>query len=339
MRISAVTPMKNEGPFILEWLAYHRLIGFNDFTIFTNDCSDGTDLILERLDEMGLVRHLPNPSVVTDATNHHFLMMTYVDASPRLRRSDWFASFDVDEFWCINVGNGRLEDLFGAIGDADLVSGMQLDFGCSGHQTFDPDRLVIERFTHRAEVREAGPDGARKRGTKTIVRRGVPIRRIRNHSPLLEEGARDSVTWVNGSGEPFPPRMGRKGQIKSIGDPHLGADLVQLNHYALRSMEDFLMKSDRGNANHESLPPKFRYWRDYDSNAVEDLRLSSFASDVRDAVAELLKDDELARCHAASVDYRRRRIAELREEPEMARMHQQVRRFHRRRWQEPSDAG
>ena len=30
-----VTTMKNEGPFILEWLAYHRAIGVDDFLINT----------------------------------------------------------------------------------------------------------------------------------------------------------------------------------------------------------------------------------------------------------------------------------------------------------------
>ena len=39
--------MKNEGPYILEWLAYHRIVGFEDFLIYTNDCEDGTTEILE----------------------------------------------------------------------------------------------------------------------------------------------------------------------------------------------------------------------------------------------------------------------------------------------------
>ena len=33
--------MRNEAPFILEWIAYHRAIGFDDFLIYSNDCSDG----------------------------------------------------------------------------------------------------------------------------------------------------------------------------------------------------------------------------------------------------------------------------------------------------------
>ena len=50
MRITSITPMKNEAPFLLEWVAYHRLIGVNDILVFTNHCTDGTDLMLERLD-------------------------------------------------------------------------------------------------------------------------------------------------------------------------------------------------------------------------------------------------------------------------------------------------
>ncbi|MEO0944249.1 MAG: FkbM family methyltransferase, partial [Pseudomonadota bacterium] len=47
------TCMKNEGPYLLEWLAYHRSIGIQGYIVFTNDCTDGTDLMLDRLDEMG----------------------------------------------------------------------------------------------------------------------------------------------------------------------------------------------------------------------------------------------------------------------------------------------
>ncbi|MEM9757185.1 MAG: glycosyltransferase family 2 protein [Pseudomonadota bacterium] len=81
MRISAITPMKNEGPFILEWVAYHRLIGVSDVLVFRNDCEDGTDMILERLDELGVVRHLPNPSRSVGSAEHHKTAVRYVTIS------------------------------------------------------------------------------------------------------------------------------------------------------------------------------------------------------------------------------------------------------------------
>ncbi len=48
-RVAIVTTMKNEGPFILEWIAYHRAIGVQDFLVYTNDCTDGTDDLLRLL--------------------------------------------------------------------------------------------------------------------------------------------------------------------------------------------------------------------------------------------------------------------------------------------------
>ena len=40
LRITAVTCVKNEGPFLLEWIAFHRIIGVTDFLFYSNDCSD-----------------------------------------------------------------------------------------------------------------------------------------------------------------------------------------------------------------------------------------------------------------------------------------------------------
>ena len=34
--------MRDEGPYLLEWVAYHRLIGFTDIVVCSNDCVDGS---------------------------------------------------------------------------------------------------------------------------------------------------------------------------------------------------------------------------------------------------------------------------------------------------------
>ena len=52
--------MKNEAPYILEWVAYHRAMGVDNFLIYTNDCSDGTSEMLDRLQEMGVLQHRNN---------------------------------------------------------------------------------------------------------------------------------------------------------------------------------------------------------------------------------------------------------------------------------------
>jgi len=55
-----LTTLKNEGAFLLDWVAYNLALGFDHFLIFTNDCSDGTDEMAQRLAELGLATHIPN---------------------------------------------------------------------------------------------------------------------------------------------------------------------------------------------------------------------------------------------------------------------------------------
>ncbi|MES2816741.1 MAG: glycosyltransferase family 2 protein, partial [Pseudomonadota bacterium] len=53
MKITAVLCVRNEAAFLLEWLAHHRACGVTDFLVFTNDCDDGTDAMLDRLEALG----------------------------------------------------------------------------------------------------------------------------------------------------------------------------------------------------------------------------------------------------------------------------------------------
>ena len=56
-----VTCMKNECPYILEWIAYHLHIGFTHFVVATNGCADGTARMLLNLERAGIVTHVQNP--------------------------------------------------------------------------------------------------------------------------------------------------------------------------------------------------------------------------------------------------------------------------------------
>ena len=304
MRITAITPMKNEGPFMLEWLVYHRLIGFNDFIVFTNDCTDGTEMMAERLDEMGLIRHLPNPSIFNRGKGgHHWAAMRYVNAMQRPRRSDWHANFDIDEFWCIHVGDGTLEALFNAMPEAEVISACQFDFGTNGIDRFDPDKLQMEQFTQSIyrTNRELGVD--RRRGLKSLVHRDTPIKAVGNHIPVIEPET--EVRHYNGNGVRVPNDLLQTGE-KSFTQSTMGLDMVQLNHYALRAADNFFVKVDRGNANHhverqEMVRHWARYFDKYEHNEVKDTAIQRHIPAVKEGIAELLKDPELGALYKASV--------------------------------------
>ena len=57
MSYTLVATAKNEGPYLLEWVAYHRMIGFDNILIFQNDSDDYTHETLRILDSLGVVQY------------------------------------------------------------------------------------------------------------------------------------------------------------------------------------------------------------------------------------------------------------------------------------------
>ncbi len=308
--------MKDEAPYLLEWVAYHRLIGINDIIVFSNGCTDGTDLMLERLDELGVLRHFPNPSAVMDMTRHHLAAIRYINTSRRLFRSDWVVSLDVDEFICVNVGDGRLTDLFTAVGDANMISMSQHNFGCSGLRTYH-DKLVIGQFRNSANQQGAYNPRIDRRGAKTLTHKSAGAREFHNHSPVFHRDRVDQVRIVNGIGE-MVANANLTRDIKSLTWPQYGFDLVQLNHYAVKSMESFLLKAARGNANHADADYAVPYWRKYDHNDMADLRILRWMDRVQQERDRLLQDPELRQLHDAAVTGAKARIADLKARTDFA---------------------
>ncbi|EAR52755.1 hypothetical protein OG2516_00974 [Oceanicola granulosus HTCC2516] len=330
MRITSITPMKDEAPYILEWVAYHRLIGVNDIIVFSNDCTDGTDQMLERLDEMGLLRHYPNPSMITGAERRHTHALRYLNSGARLRRSDWVASLDVDEYICVNAGAGRLEDLFAAAEGANVIYMNQHNFGSGGAERFD-DVLTTDRFRHAWAKDAAYHRKVNRRGVKTITHRSAEPTAWHNHSPIFDGDRLDLVHAVNGSGKPIDKTaIDISKDVKSLTALDYGFDLVQLNHYALRSLEDYLLKVARGNANHNDFGDELHYWRRYEHNDLLDENITRWLPDLADAHAELLKDAELRQLHEGAVARARARAAELRAAPGMRKLVNRLLRFQAR---------
>ena len=144
LKTTIVTTMKNEGPFILEWLAYHRVIGVDDFLVYTNDCTDGTDTMLDMLQEKGIVQHRDNPFRDSDLKPQHAALQA-ADDEPVIRNSDWLVCMDVDEFINVKCGDGRLPDLFKSVGDANMISMTWRLFGNNDVRDFK-DELMGRGF-------------------------------------------------------------------------------------------------------------------------------------------------------------------------------------------------
>lgn len=312
-RTAIVTTMKNEGPFILEWLAFHRAIGVDDFLIYSNDCTDGTDAFLDILQQKGLVQHRDNPYRQSGLPPQHAALQA-AEAEPLIQRAGWIICMDVDEFINIHIGDGTLGALYHAAGEANMISLTWRLFGNADVAEFE-DRFIIEQFPLCAEEICRKPHQAW--GFKTLFRNIGIYRKLGVHRPKgLKPDLWDQIHWLNGSGRRMPKTMLRNGWRSTLST--YGYGWVSLNHYALRSAESFLVKRDRGRVNHVDRDQGLHYWFRMNHNAVEDRSLQARLPMLRTEWDRLIADPEIAAAHAACVAAHRARIAALRAQPDYA---------------------
>ena len=304
--VVAVTTMRNEGPFILDWVAYHLSVGITHFLVYTNDCDDPTEQILDALAARGLVTRVDNP--VEEGVKPQRQALDAAWSHPLVREADATIVMDVDEYINIHVGGGRLTDLFQAAGDPDLISMTWRLFGTGGATGFE-DRPVAELFTRAAPRKTRKPHHAW--GFKTIIRREAPFAGFGVHRPHDPTGL--MPRWTNGSGEQMPDRFLTEGWRSSVDS--WGYDLVTLNHYATRSCESFLVKRDRGRPNHIARPVDLEYWNTFNRNDEEDGSILERLQGARALRLAFSKDPILGPLHDRAVTWHQTRISDLRNLP------------------------
>lgn len=309
-RRCVITTMKDEGPFILEWVAYHRLIGFDDLLVFSNDCTDGSDDLLRALDAAGLIHHVDNsatpPDLPADPQNRAYRRAMTM---PQVAGAEWVLVIDADEFLAIHPGEGRLDDLVAALPPGtDAVSAAWRIFGTGGRTGFQ-DRPVIGQF-QRAAPRDI-PVSFNHFGVKTLFRPG-PVHRLGVHRPFLKGGLRSPdapLLWVNGSGRNVTAHFRVKHWSCTPGN--VGYDLCQINHYMIKAGEVFLMKRLRGTANSANAERiDFAYFDRFNSNHEQDDALQRWLGPVEAEIARLrAAHPAIADLHDATVARFRARIA------------------------------
>ena len=306
-RTCIVTTMKNEGPFIMEWIAYHRAIGVDDFLIYTNDCTDGTDEMLDMLERKGICQHRENPFRTMDLKPQHAALQA-AESEPLIQNAGWSICMDVDEFIDIKIGDGTLSALYAAMGEANMISLTWRLFGnCDVHEY--EDRFLLEQFTTCAPEIVRKPHQAW--GFKTLFRNIDIYKKLGVHRPKgLIPDLWSQVKWLNGSGRPMPKEMFLNGWRSTL--ETFGYDWVQLNHYAVRSAESFLVKRDRGRVNHVDRDQGLHYWFRMNHNAVEERSIQRMIPALQAEWDRLMADPEIRAAHEYSVEKHREKIAELR---------------------------
>lgn len=306
MRCLAVLTVRNEGAFLLEWLAHHRAVGFTDFLVFSNDCQDGTDAILDRLEEMGQITHIRNDGPY-DQGGIQFTAYKAADKMEVVKQADWILTLDVDEFVNIHVGDRTLPALFDALPEADAITLTWRLFGCGGQARFK-DEPVTQTFLRAAPVKMYWP--WRSAMFKTLYRNDGTYRKMGVHRPRSPDPDRvQAARWFDGEGRELDAKFRTQRIFSNYGRSNYG--LVQLNHYPLGAMESYILKAARGRAVHSDHMLGVDYWVERNFNQEEDRSILDMSDRMEAELAPLKADPELARLHEAAVTWRRDKFEEL----------------------------
>ncbi|MBT8475347.1 MAG: glycosyltransferase family 2 protein [Alphaproteobacteria bacterium] len=302
--------MKDEGPYVIEWVAHHLAVGFTDFVIYTNDCTDGTDKMLTRMQELGLVQHRNN--AIPEGMKPQPSALKYAQVEPEVAASDWLLVFDADEFLCLRHGDGRIDTLISDI-KATGANGMVITwriFGSGGVHEWSTDPVTEQYLMAAPQMWNKGW------GVKTLFQFDPDKWKLGIHRPklknkVLDTEFPDSVRWLNGSGremEEYFKFRGWRSIVRTV-----GYDWAQMNHYAIKSIDAYAIRRLRGNVNNKADKYNADYWSLQDRNEVHDDTMLRYKPERDRIIAALLSDPVLAELHDAALTRTEETLARIRD--------------------------
>jgi glycosyltransferase involved in cell wall biosynthesis len=174
MAICAI--VKDEAPYLAEWIEHHKLIGFDYILLYNDGSTDDTQCVLDAYAEKSDVTRIPEDIGSEYMKDLPWLHSGQIPNNPQqaifevcrrylvdeeLKRdvvgSTWMLTTDVDEFLWFDIQFGDARSALVAM--ISKLRSNQSDvrsaripyrlFGSSGKESYE-DGLVMERFVHRS---------------------------------------------------------------------------------------------------------------------------------------------------------------------------------------------
>ena len=233
---------KNEGPYFKEWIEWHHKQGVEKFYIYDNESTDCTKEVLAPYIESGVVEYTYFPGQKRQ-------LAAYDDCFERHRlETRWLAVIDLDEF-IVPMKDKTIPEYLHRMEKFSAVEINWLVYGSGGAKTQEPGG-VMERFRHHSLPEHR---------LNTHVKSVCDPRRVCTMTGC-HEAARISGRVVDSHGVPLK---------KVKGDRVPQQDIIRINHYAIKSYEEFLAKRARGRARVTSIRD-MGYFERYDLNDIEE---------------------------------------------------------------------
>lgn len=246
--------VKDEAPYILEWIAHHMLLGVDKLIIADNSSQDGTKEILAKLSSAGIIKLIHFPG----RKGHAPQMLAYSEILRNSDGIDWLAFIDADEFIVTSPGIS-FKNLISDLSQNIKIGAIAINWSIYGssNQTHKNPGLVVERFKQGAL--QTFPAN---KHYKSMLRLSS-LNKVLTNPHYFELKPGHSYVHPNGELMMDSAELGKGLSEKVIWDP------VRLNHYMIKSKDEFNTRSRKPRASSMLPNPKDdSYFHNFDRNEL-----------------------------------------------------------------------
>ncbi|MCU6665594.1 glycosyltransferase family 2 protein [Silvania hatchlandensis] len=237
-KVALCAIFKNEAPYILEWIAHHRLIGVTDFYIADNISTDGCSELLTSLHDEGQITLLTWPTLPGVKPQ----LPAYEKLAELAKKDcvDWALFIDADEFVILDDNHPNIQSVITKITTNDYnVSGITLNWATYGSSDIiiNSNNDILSNFEFRFIK-----DSNINRHYKSLIRlKDFVSSGNTPHEFRIEK----SCKYVNTAGEELPqPLTGMSDRVTWAN--------MKIHHYMIKSKSEYVskkMKKGRASSN------------------------------------------------------------------------------------------
>lgn len=273
--ISAI--VRNEAPYLLEWVAHHRLLGVERFFVVDDRSDDGSAELLATMEQCGLIRLLPFATVEgrkPQIPAYQALLKAFRD------EVEWMAFIDIDEYIWPMGNDARISDFLDGL--PPKIGAIALNwatFGSSRQLAYDL-RPTPERFTWHAHMHNPV-----NHNIKTIARTACAVDFTCPHNTTIDP----PWTHVHTDLRPKVPLgpNGRPYKLLHCLSESVSWSHFRLNHYVIRSWEEYLSKKSRRGRAFTHYPLDQEFFTIHDFAEVQTPPQTQYLSRLKQEMTEL----------------------------------------------------
>ena len=236
--LSVVAILKNEKPYIKEWIEYHRMQGVEHFYLCDNDSTDGIKEYLQPYITKGVITYIPQPGTNQQKVCYEKVVSQYKD------ETEWLAIIDLDEY-LVPLKENTIAKFLKEFEDVSEVSLHWMNYGDNGAISRS-DGLITEFFTSHSKTLN--------HTVKSIVRpnKVIDFESFGSNHYVKVEGKS-----VNEYHKP----------VNYMLNYNISGDKARVNHYIIKTFSEFHHKKSRGHP--EGTPINYIYYFYHNDNSIK----------------------------------------------------------------------